>query len=165
MEAKKSGKISPIFAIIMVIGVVFIIYQFILKPAQNANGNANTVDGDKKVVDTNTGTPTEPATAIKTPANDIVYEWKAIPMSGDRVRWIQDGYNRYAKNKRTYGQSESTNTPALEWVAIPVDGQFGKKTHDAVRKVMTNTGKASWTQFKARLINVCSINFPNHPIY
>lgn len=162
MEAQKKGKISPIFAIILVIGIFLIIRQFVLKPIQEANGN-------KKTVDTDTGTTTEPKTPVKTPAaiaaNDIVYEWKNPVMSGDRVRWIQDGYNRYAKQKRLYGPGQGRTGSVAEWQAIPVDGQFGKKTHEAVRRVMTDTAKASWTQFKARLINVNSVNFPDHPIY
>jgi hypothetical protein len=161
MEAKK-GKISPIFMIILLVGIFLIIRQFVLKPLQEANGN-------QKTVDTNTGSTTEPTSQVKTPAvisaNDKVYEWKNPIMSGDRVRWIQDGYNRYAKNKRLYGPGQGRTGSVAEWVNIPVDGQFGKQTHEAVRRVMTNTAKASWTQFKARLINVNSVNFPDHPIY
>lgn len=166
-NAPKKKGISPIFVIVLVIGLFLIIRHFVLKPLADANGNKNTVNDPPSPTPGRTSTEpaNAPVTNASTAANNKINEYKSPLMKSDRIQWMQNGYNRYARNKQKYGPGQGKTGSVTEWVIIPEDGIFGEATHKAVKRVMSNTYKASWEQFKTRLKQVNDINFPGHSIY
>ncbi len=96
------------------------------------------------MLEVSTSTGTTPSTAPTAPIynNNTVFSVKSPYMKSDRVQWIQNAYNKYAKNRKLFGK-----TP--DWAIISEDGVYGNNTANAMNRLM---GKKSvnWSEVKTR---------------
>jgi hypothetical protein len=123
--------------------VATIVYYFKVIKGQNQDNKFDELGDDSN--QGNQGSQTSSGGGSTKPAitNDTVFSVKSPLMKNDRVQWIQNRFNKYAKARKLKGK-----TP--DWTLLVEDGVYGNKTADAVNKVMGKKS-TSWTEFKIRM--------------
>lgn len=142
MEKKtKALYIGIAIVTLAVVITVIVYYQTILKPKREQEKNEE-VDQEINREETKEVSSSS-APVVGKITNDTILEWKSPILEADRVKWVQNFYNRYVRARKAAGK-----TP--EWPIIEEDGRFGEATHKAVNRIMGKY-KTSWTEFKAKV--------------
>lgn len=123
------------------VGIALIVIFVAYKAWQRFN-----VDTDYQIEDipgANTSSTAGTTTTAKVPVtNSTILKLTSPRMKNERVQWVQNAYNKYAKLRKTYGK-----TP--DWATITEDGDFGTNTQAAVYRLMGEKS-TTWEKVKTR---------------
>lgn len=132
--------IAIVTALVIIASIIY--YYKVVKPKNDNNFDEGSSDEGGN---TNNNTSTSGGGGSTKPAitNDTVFSVKSPLMKNERVQWIQNRFNKYAKARKLKGK-----TP--DWTLLVEDSVYGNKTAEAVNKVLGKKS-TSWTEFKIRM--------------
>ncbi len=119
--------------------VVFLLWKYILKDKVSSPTETISTPGSN-VTTPGPSAPTKPNAPVYT--NETVFSTKNGSTKIDRVQWMQNAYNKYARNRKLFGKSP-------DWPTISEDGKYGSKTEAAMYRLMSKKA-VSWSAVKTR---------------
>ena len=121
--------------VLIALAVIFIIYKLFKEFRPETETAIEQSNGG-----TTPNTPAPPK--VNAITNATVFSLKNPRMKADRVQWMQNGYNKYARARKAKGK-----TP--DWAVISEDSVFGPGTEAAMNRLMGKKS-ANWNEVKAR---------------